>query len=466
VNEVNLTVVRQSSERSESQPQESALLSARVPRYTSYPTAPHFHAGIDATAYKGWLGSLPDESDLSLYLHIPFCDTLCWFCGCHTRVVNNYRPVAGYLHWLNEEIALVADALRTPRRVTHLHWGGGSPTLLSPPDIRKVSANLRSRFAVADDAEFAVEIDPRGLSDETIAALAEAGVTRASIGVQDCDPAVQRAINRVQPFSVTESAVKRLRGAGISAINIDLVYGLPHQTAAHVERTIAAMLTLRPQRFAIFGYAHVPSFKKHQQLISEDALPGAEERHAQYLAAAAMLTADGYVAIGLDHFALPEDPLTRAAQNGTLRRNFQGYTTDAADALIGFGASAISSLPQGYAQNAADVPAWRAQLMAGRLPIARGIVLSAEDRLRRAVIEKLMCGLEADLPAMARACGFGRNVFAREIHALDAHVARGWLTRKGDRFRISPAGREFSRIVCAVFDTHLDDGAARHSVAV
>jgi oxygen-independent coproporphyrinogen-3 oxidase len=461
-----LTDARQSSERSDLQPQESALLSARVPRYTSYPTAPHFHAGIDATVYKGWLGSLPDESALSLYLHIPFCDTLCWFCGCHTRVVNNYRPVAGYLHWLNEEISLVAEALHFPRPVTHLHWGGGSPTLLSPSDIRKLGANLRSRFAVADNAEFAVEIDPRGLSDETIAALAAAGVTRASIGVQDCDPAVQRAINRVQPFPVTESAVQRLRRAGIGAINIDLVYGLPHQTVAHVEYTIAAMLPLRPQRFAIFGYAHVPSFKKHQQLIRADALPGAGERHAQYLAAAALLTAEGYVAIGLDHFALPEDRLARAAQDGTLRRNFQGYTTDAADALIGFGASAISSLPQGYVQNAADVPAWRAQLMAGRLPVARGIALSAEDRLRRAVIEKLMCGLEADLPAMARACGFGSNVFTHEIQALDAHVARGWLRRNGERIRIAPEGREFSRIVCAVFDSYLDHAPAKHSVAV
>ncbi len=444
----------------------SAALAARIPRYTSYPTAPHFHAGVDDATYADWLGSMSCDSRLSLYLHIAFCDTLCWFCGCHTRVVKNYRPVAGYLHWLNEEIGLVTSKLHATCRVTHLHWGGGSPTLLTPADIRNLSAILRYRFDVEPNAEFAVEIDPRGLSDATIAALSDVGVTRASIGVQDCDPEVQRAINRDQPFAVTASAVARLRGAGISAINIDLVYGLPHQTVGHVERTIAAMLTLRPQRFAMFGYAHVPTFKKHQQLIDAKALPGPAERHAQYRAASQMLTGAGYVAVGLDHFAQPEDTLAQAARDGSLRRNFQGYTTDAADALIGVGASAISSLPQGYVQNAADVPAWRARLMAGRLPTARGVKLSAEDRLRRAVIEKLMCGLETDLPAMARSCGFSPSIFASESAALATYVARGWLTRSDERFRIAAEGREYSRIICAEFDAYLDAGTARHSAAV
>jgi oxygen-independent coproporphyrinogen-3 oxidase len=444
----------------------AALLSTRVPRYTSYPTAPHFHAGIGSAVYRSWLENLPPESSLSLYVHVPFCDTLCWFCGCHTRVANRYSPVEDYLVWLTREIDMVAGALGSGRRVTHIHWGGGSPTLLAPNDILRLAYSLRARFDVAPDCEFAVEIDPRDLRDETIAALRTAGVNRASIGVQDCDDKVQRAINRIQPPSVTQSAVERLRAASIHAINFDVMYGLPYQTVAHVQRTIEATLSLSPQRYAVFGYAHVPGFKKHQELIPMEALPDSDERLAQSDAAGRTLAHAGYVPIGLDHFARPEDPLAIAARGGTLRRNFQGYTTDAALALIGFGASAIGALPQGYAQNASDVPSWRRTLATGALPIARGIALSREDRARRAIIEQLMCNLEADTGAIAAEHGYPKEKFAPELVALMPYAQNGIVALHEYHVRVTPENGTFVRVIGAVFDAYLPNGSAKHSVAV
>jgi len=342
----------------------------RVPRYTSYPTAPHFHSGIGPETYDGWLSALVPGAPLSLYVHIPFCDSLCWFCGCHTRVVRRYSPVAHYVDLLLRELSLVAARIPAPRIVSHLHLGGGSPTLLTPPDLARLSARIRRNFVVADAAEVAVEVDPRGLTDETIAALAAFGVNRASIGVQDVNAEVQRAINRIQPVAVTASAVERLRGAGIGSINVDLVYGLPYQSLDRLIETVEAVIDLAPDRIALFGYAHVPEFKAHQRLIPAEALPGPAERLAQAEAAAGRLADAGYSAIGLDHFARPGDALARAAASARLRRNFQGYTTDAGHALIGLGASAIGSLPEGYVQNAVSVRDYRTLIESGRLACA------------------------------------------------------------------------------------------------
>ena len=444
----------------------SPIVSARVPRYTSYPTAPHFHSGIGSSAFRAWLEALAPDRALSLYFHIPFCDTLCWFCGCHTTIINHYSPLLDYLGWLRREVDQVAAMLGTRRRVAHIHWGGGSPTLLAPDHIRALSAHIRQKFEVLPESEFAVEIDPRGLTDATIAAMAEVGVNRASIGVQDCDDTVQRAINRIQPFSVTASAVDRLRAAGIDAINIDVMYGLPYQSVAHVQQTIAAMLILGPQRYAVFGYAHVPSFKKHQALIPAGALPDEEERLRQSEAARALLTSSGYVPVGLDHFALANDPLAIAQSEGSLRRNFQGYTADTADALIGFGASAISALPEGYVQNCSDVPSWRRALATGTFAKAKGIALSREDILRRAVIERLMCDLSVDLREMAAGYGFPEDHFASEIADLSVYAESGILEIASGRIRVSPDARSFVRIVSSVFDAYLRTAPATHSVAV
>lgn len=443
-----------------------SLLEARVPRYTSYPTAPHFHNGVTGATFREWLAELPAGMRLSLYLHVPFCDTLCWFCGCHTRIVNTYSPLASYLEYLALEIDRVAAAIGPGHPVAHVHWGGGSPTMLTPDDVTKLAARLRARFEFSPNAEFAIEIDPRGLSDETIAALAAAGVNRASIGVQDCDETVQRAINRIQPFPVTEHAARRLREAGISALNIDLIYGLPHQTEGHVARTIEMALTLEPQRFAVFGYAHVPHFKKHQRLIPADALPDAEERLAQFEVAHALLSASGYTAIGLDHFAKPDDSLALAQAQGRLARNFQGYTDDTAPALIGLGASSIGALPQGYVQNEPDVPGWRKAIAAGKLPVARGIALSDDDRLRRAIIERLMCDLKVDLDLVAAPFKRSARDFGRELSALAPLAERGLVSSNGATIAVPPSARAAVRLVCAVFDTYLSQGNAVHAQAV
>jgi oxygen-independent coproporphyrinogen III oxidase len=335
-----------------------------VPRYTSYPAAPHFHAGVGPDTYRGWLARLPDDAPLSLYLHIPFCHALCWYCGCHTTIARRYRPVAEYLGLLLAELDLVGTALGERRPVSHIHFGGGTPTMLAPADLLALGERLRARFEIRSDAEFAVEIDPRPLTRETVNALVAMGVNRASLGVQDVNPEVQRAINRWQPFIVVERVVDRLRDAGISGINFDLMYGLPHQTVERVLQSIEAAVQLRPARVALFGYAHVPWMRRHQRLIDESTLPDTMERAAQSEAAADRLATAGYVAIGVDHFALPDDSLALALRQGRLRRNFQGYTTDRAPALLGFGASAIGSLPQGYVPNAVSIPKYREAIRA------------------------------------------------------------------------------------------------------
>jgi oxygen-independent coproporphyrinogen-3 oxidase len=324
-----------------------------VPRYTSYPTAPHFHAGIGAARAAAWLEALPAASRLSLYFHIPFCRSLCWFCGCHTKITNRTAPVERYLETMLAEIAVAAKHLGRGRTVAHIHLGGGSPRLLSPDDLRRLAAALHRDFTVAPDAEFAIEIDPRTVDEARAAALGEIGVNRASLGVQDFDPAVQRAINRVQPLELTARVAGLLRGHGITRLNLDLMYGLPLQSTAGFAATVETALALAPDRIALFGYAHVPWMKKHQALIDTAALPDAWQRWCQARAAARRLEQAGYAAIGLDHFAKPQDALACAAAAGTLRRNFQGYTADPADALVGFGASAIGALPRAISRTKA-----------------------------------------------------------------------------------------------------------------
>lgn len=430
-----------------------------VPRYTSYPTAPHFHGGIGPDNCRSWLAELPPHVRLSLYIHVPFCQELCWYCGCHTTVARRYRPVAEYQDLLLRELDLVSAALGGGRPVGHIHFGGGTPTMLAPDDLRALGERLRERFDVADAAEFAVEIDPRRLTPEAVAALAAIGVNRASLGVQDVNPEVQRAINRWQPFTLVERAVGWLRAAGIRGINFDLMYGLPYQTTARVRASVDAALALRPARLALFGYAHVPWMKRHQRLLEEAMLPDAAERAAQFEVAAARLEAAGYVAIGLDHFALPDDSLALAQRQSRLHRNFQGYTTDDACALLGFGASAISALPQGYVQNAVPIPEYRDAIRKGRLATVRGIRVSADDRLRRGIIERLMCDFAVDLNGSA-------GSLAAELEALEPFRADGLLTVDDGLIRVGPAGRPLIRTICAVFDAHLQRGLARHSRAV
>ena len=438
----------------------------RAPRYTSYPTSPHFSDAVDGALYKNWLGQLDEATGLSLYSHIPFCDSMCWFCGCYTKIVKRYRPVAEYLEVLLDEIDLIAGFLPARFKASHLHWGGGSPTMLKGEDWLHIMDRLRHNFDIAESAEIAVELDPRTTTEDYVKALAEAGVNRASIGVQDFHPQVQEAINRIQPFAVTERVVNWLRQHGINDVNMDLMYGLPHQTVERVARQAELAASLKPARVALFGYAHVPWMKSHQKLIDEDALPGAAERLEQFSVSSQQLLELGYRPVGLDHFALPGDSLAVALKENRLHRNFQGYTSDEASVMLGFGASAIGQLPQGYAQNTSPMKAYADSVRAGEAPIARGIALSADDRLRSEIIQRLMCDLEVDLAAVAARHGAKAGDFSPELEKLAPLAADGVATIAGSRIAITGEGRPFVRLVAAAFDAYLGAGKGRHSKAV
>jgi oxygen-independent coproporphyrinogen-3 oxidase len=436
--------------------------SAAVPRYTSYPTAPHFSEAVGPDEYAAWLAGLPQRASLSLYLHIPFCDSLCWYCGCSTKAVQRYEPIAAYLNSLVAEMASIAARAPQGHRTTHVHWGGGSPSILSADDILALAEATRRHFNLDEAAEFAVEADPRGLSEARIAAFAAAGVTRASIGVQDFDARVQAAINRHQSFETTRAAIAALREHGIDKINIDIVYGLPHQTRDSVEETVSKVLELSPSRIAAFGYAHLPSRLKHQRLIDEATLPGLVERFAQANRLAHLLTAAGYVRIGLDHYARPDDPLAK----GPIARNFQGYTTDAADALIGLGASSIGRLPEGYVQNAVPIADYERRIAETGLATQRGIRLSESDRMRGFVIERLMCDLAFPAGELSRRFGDAALPIIEEAQALIEADQDRLVEPDGKAFRITERGRPFVRAIAACFDTYLGTGEARHSTGV
>lgn len=439
---------------------------ANLPRYTSYPPANRFHDGVDAETYHGWLAGLDPAATLSLYLHVPFCRTLCWYCGCHTTVPNDTDRVDRYVALLMREIDVVAGVLGEGRPVTTIHFGGGTPTILDPDSFLALAARLRQRFDIRPGAEIAVEIDPRGLDQPRIDALAAAGVNRASLGVQDIDPVVQRAINREQPFGTVARAVSGLRRAGVQAINADLMYGLPHQTVGHVDQSARAVALLGVDRVAVFGYAHVPWFKANQRAIDEAALPGAQDRFEQAAVAAAVLDAQGYDAIGFDHFARPDDALAVAAATGRLRRNFQGYVADPADAVIGLGASSIGSLPDGYVQNEAHIRRWADRVERGELPIVRGTSLTGDDRLRRAVIERVLCDGAVDLAAVAHAMDMAVEPLSRAIDRLRQLEADQLVALHGWTVRCTPLGRRYMRNVAACFDPSLDTAPGRHSRAV
>jgi len=423
----------------------------RVPRYTSYPTAPHFSARVDEIQYRSWLRSLPEEP-VSIYLHIPFCREMCWYCGCHTTVTRRRAPVSRNAATLVREIGLIATAIGRKLTVGHLHWGGGSPTLLSPEDVALIRGALKERFVLDAMAENAVEIDPRTLTPELARAFGQAGVNRASLGVQTFDPTVQAAINRVQSFDVTAASVRTLRESGIPAINFDLIYGLPFQTVHSCLDTVEQALCLQPDRLAVFGYAHVPEFKAHQRKIDETALPRPAERQEQADAIARALTLRGYRQIGLDHFALPGDSLAVAAEAGALHRNFQGYTTDPCQTLIGLGVSAIGRLPNGFVQNATRIPDYERRIAVGQLATVRGHELSPDDRRRASVIEQLMCDYRANVSGLDA--------------SLETFESEGLIRRSGEVIEVVDEARPLVRVVAAAFDAKLPHSAARHVTAV
>lgn len=450
----------------------AALLSAliaqyrQVPRYTSYPTAPHFRPADDEARWPGWLAAVPDGTPLSLYLHVPYCRTMCWYCGCATQVAKGDDAVKHYVDALLAEIALAAQYLPPQARIAHIHWGGGTPTIIGSAGLQRVTDRLAGLFSFDAEIEIAVEVDPRRFDADLAQAFAGCGVNRTSLGVQSFDPVVQQAINRIQPLEDVRRTLDLLRNVGLTSVNFDILYGLPQQDEASLADTVEKALALYPERLALFGYAHVPWMRAHQKRIDAAALPDRDLRIRQFLLAEQMLNQAGYASIGLDHFARPGDQLAIAADKGRLHRNFQGYTTDSAGTLIGFGASAISQLPQGYATNLRGVAAWRRKVIRGELPIERMLTLTAEDRMRGAVIEQLMCNLRVDLDAVAVSFGLPAQPLYADLAVLQPIAEAGLINMDAGHITVQPQARLLLRQICSAFDNYLPVvNGIRHAAA-
>lgn len=425
------------------------LFDARVPRYTSYPPATAFSPQTGEAFQVSCLKALDPETPVSVYIHIPFCERLCWFCACRTQGTTTLKPVVNYLRVVKEELELLRATLPDGIIMGQMHWGGGTPTILPPDMIRELAQAVYDVIPSAPDFSFSVEIDPTLVDDAKIAALAEMGMTRASIGIQDFALDVQEAIGRKQSYEATRACVDSLRDAGITSLNADLVYGLPHQTPAKLANTIAKVHALDPDRIALFGYAHVPTFSKRQKLIPDAALPGEEERYHLARQAAQAFVGSGYQAIGIDHFGKPEDSLTMASNAGHLRRNFQGYTDDTCPTLIGIGASSISQFAQGYVQNASATAAYIERVEAGKLSGHRGYELTAKDRLRATAINMLMCDFAIDLQKLD-AHPNARDLLP--IHQAILEDFAGCVVATGQGLRITEAGRPLTRIIAQRYD--------------
>ncbi|MBB4233420.1 oxygen-independent coproporphyrinogen III oxidase [Rhizobium mongolense] len=429
---------------------------AHLPWYTIYPTVPRFSTAVGAKAYEEWLRGLPSDDSVSLYLHIPFCRSMCWYCGFPTSITRQDASILNYVALMRQEIHLVAEQTTQPLPVGDVHFGGGTPSIIKPAEFMSLMELLRRRFAFGKTATIAVEIDPRTFTAEMAEAFGAAGVNRASIGVQSFDPVVQKAINRIQGEEQTATVVNQLRRHGINRINFDLMYGLPNQTVQSCVKTAGAAAAMRPSRFAVFGYAHVPSYRKNQRLIEEGALPDLSARADQATAVANTLIAEGYVPIGLDHFALPDDELALAQKAGRLRRNSLGYSADTCTTVIGFGASAIGRVGDGYVQNELTQSLYSRNIASGRIATSKGYRLTGEDRLRAAIIERLMCDLEADVPVICRAHGFDWIAFLNSVERLAMFAEDGILDVEKGIVRVRQEHRFMLRAVAAAFDVYQD----------
>jgi oxygen-independent coproporphyrinogen III oxidase len=437
------------------------------PRYTSYPPATKFSEELKWPELAERIAANNrTERDLSLYFHIPFCETLCWYCGCTTVITLNHAQGGNYIDYLDREMAQMSALLSPKRKAVQLHWGGGSPTFLQPDEIRRLGESIRKHFKFSDDMEAGVEIDPRRLTRDHIAALREIGFNRASLGVQDFDPKVQEAVHRVQPRDMTERVLGWARELGFTSINFDLIYGLPHQTVESFNRTLDIVLSLAPDRLAVFSYAHVPWVKPAQKILEHKVLPSPETKLELLKAVIERLTAERrYVYIGMDHFAKPTDELAVAQSRKQLQRNFQGYSTRAGTDIYGFGMSSISQMPDVYWQNEKELAGYCAAVDAGRNPLARGYVLTAEDELRRETIMRVMCDLSLDYPSMSKRLGIDfASHFEQEIRALAPFEADGLVRRVPSGMEVTDTGRLFIRNIAMCFDNTLAPvGERKHS---
>ncbi|MBB3880674.1 oxygen-independent coproporphyrinogen III oxidase [Sphingomonas pseudosanguinis] len=438
-------------------PYHPELLARPVPRYTSYPTAAEFGDGVGHDDMSAALDAVDADADVSLYLHIPYCRAICWYCGCNTGAANRTTRLEKYLTRLHAEIDRIAARLEGRGQIRRIAFGGGSPNAISPGAFAALVAHLRSAFA-CDDAPLSLEIDPRGFASDWASVIAATGVARVSLGVQTFDPMLQAAIGRVQPCEDIVRAVALLREAGVGSINFDLMYGLPGQTDAALRATLEATIALAPERLAVFGYAHVPHLILRQRRIDATALPGTAARFAQAAAAHERLTAAGYRAVGFDHFAKPDDPLAQAAAKGTLRRNFQGFTDDPADILIGLGASAISGFPDRLLQNAKKAGDWHQAIGAGRFATTRGIRRTPLDRRRGAAIAGVLCQGVADTDGLPE-----RDAIRARLSRFEQAGLLGW---DGHRLRLTADALPYARSIAAAFDAWRSEGDTRFSRAV
>jgi oxygen-independent coproporphyrinogen III oxidase len=432
-----------------------------VPRYTSYPTAADFTPMVGPADHKKWLHRLDEQKSISVYLHVPYCREICLYCGCNAKMAVRDEVISQYRRALETEIGLVASLVEELPDVARLHWGGGTPSILGLDGLRSVLAVLSGHVRFDPGFEHAIELDPRYVAAEFADGLAELGVTRASLGVQDVNPLVQAAIGRIQPLSVVESAVKRLRSASIRNLNFDLVYGLPMQTLESIRETCALVNAMEPDRIACFGYAHLPALKANQRRIDATILPSLDQRTDQAELIAEELIRYGYVRIGIDHFAKPSDPLASAAASGKLHRNFQGYTDDDNPVLLGLGASSISTFAEGFVQNISDVPKYVSAIEAGELASVRGCRLGADDRWRGRVIERLMCDFTVDFAEVAPGADL-----SRELPMLAPMVREGLIEIADSNLVVTETGRPIVRIIAAVFDVYRGLQTAQFSKAV
>ncbi|GAB4330334.1 MAG: oxygen-independent coproporphyrinogen III oxidase [Calditrichia bacterium] len=435
------------------------------PRYTSYPTAPHFHDKFGPKEYLAEIersNEAENPADLSLYFHIPFCPSLCLYCACNTIITHNKGKIADYLEDLHREIDRVGGLIKSGRRVIQLHWGGGTPTYLTVEQIERLFGHIKERFELSENAEVSIEIDPRQLTPEHLPALSKLGFNRVSFGVQDFDPDVQEAIHRIQPEEMAHRVVSQSRDLGFDSVNVDLIYGLPHQTVDSYRRTLDKILKLDPDRLAVFNFAHVPWLKKHQKAINPQTLPGPEEKLKILKMVIETLTENGYVFIGMDHFAKPEDELSRALKDHTLYRNFQGYTTKAGAEVFAMGITSISQLKTAYAQNSRELGQYKEKLQRGELPTVVGIRLDEDDQLRREVITELMCNNRVLKTRFEEKYGIRFDeYFAESLGQLDEFIADGLMVNEADRIQVSEPGRLIIRNIAMAFDKYLKEDQKR-----
>lgn len=456
--------------KNETQLARLGLFDAKVPRYTSYPTAPHFADTVDGRSHARWIAAVPEGAQVSLYLHVPFCRRLCWFCACRTQGTASLAPLDSYMQTLEAELKLLRDHLAPGVTLSRLHWGGGTPTLLDAGMIERLAAAIAEVAPFAEGYEFSVEIDPNEIDTARAEALKRAGMNRASVGVQDFDSEIQQAIGRDQSYEVTRDAIEMIRAQGVLSLNADILYGLPHQTPERIAASVQKLLSLAPDRVALYGYAHVPWMARRQSLLPSDALPTPAERLRLFDTARRLFRWDGYEEIGIDHFATKDDGLAMAQRLGRLRRNFQGYTDDPAEVLIGVGASSISRFPQGYTQNAPATSKHTGAIREGRFSTARGHAFTAEDRLRGRIIEALMCDFEVSTEALVAGCGADPAELRRMFAAADA-VFEGGLEVSEAGLRIPQDMRPLTRMIARHFDAYDRAGTAgagrpRHSSAI